>query len=274
MTRDRDHLSSPPDTYLDEWEDPWPVCSSRLNITALSDFAMSQSTMASPSPPDSSIPRPAPPRRSIFPPSPIDDERLSMTLTQRVLTCGLVAFVGGAGLGGYHGSKMASLRFRAENSHRFPTTTIGWYLYHKSKNYHCMLAAIKEGLKLGPRLAGWAGGFFFIEEAVDHLRGSRDCPSSVIAGLALSGIFSLKSELCEPESSLAMQCLPSLLRWFQYPDDRAHSSCWIVWWLCAWGCSRCAGSCKRSSRGVRRCPTWQTQRVIWCWLATDGAANH
>lgn len=96
-------------------------------------------------------------------------------------------------MGGYQGSKMASLRFRAENSHRFPTTTIGWYLYHKSKNYKCMLAAVKGGLKMGPRLAGWAGSFFFLEEAIDHLRGSRNCVSTVIAGLTLSGIFSIKN---------------------------------------------------------------------------------
>lgn len=135
---------------------------------------------------------------SIFPPSPVDDEfRLSAPFASRILLGTTFAFIAGAILGGYHGSKMASLRFRAENSHRFPTTTTGWYLYHKSKNYHCMLDAIKLGLRTGPRFVGWSGGFFFLEEAVDHWRGSRDAISSVVAGLAMSTIFSLKRESWE-----------------------------------------------------------------------------
>lgn len=166
--------------------------------------------MNSQAPPDTTMAHPEENHRSWFPPSPIDNERrLSMTLTSRVFTCGLIAFVGGGVLAGYQGSKKASLRFRAENSHRFPTTTIGWYLYHKSKNYKCMLGAIKEGIKGGSRLAGWSGSFFFLEEAVDHLLGSRNCASTVIAGLTMSGIFSIKSELCELKSTLPMWCSSS-----------------------------------------------------------------
>ncbi|KAL8838398.1 MAG: hypothetical protein Q9170_002158 [Blastenia crenularia] len=149
--------------------------------------------MGSPSPPSLPIDEIRAESRTWFPPSPIDDEyRLYMPFFMRVSTCSSLAFFAGAALGGIHGSKLASMRFRAENSHRFPTTTHGWYLYHKSKNYNCALAAIKEGLKFGPRIAGWAGGVFFVEETVDHLRGTRDAGSTVIAGLAMSGIFSLK----------------------------------------------------------------------------------
>ena len=116
-----------------------------------------------------------------------------MTFIQRVLVTSIFAFAGGAVLGGYQGSKMASLRFRAENSHRFPTTATGWYFYHRTKNYKCMLAAIKEAFKLGPRIPAWTIGFFFVEEAVDHWRGTRDCFSTVVAGLTISSIFSVKS---------------------------------------------------------------------------------
>ncbi|KAL8701720.1 MAG: hypothetical protein Q9201_004752 [Fulgogasparrea decipioides] len=87
---------------------------------------------------------------------------------------------------------MTALRFRAENSHRFPTTSTGWYLYHKSKNYNVMYASMKEGAKLGLRLPGWALGFIFIEDAIDNRRGTKDFLSTVIAGLTLSGLFSLR----------------------------------------------------------------------------------
>ncbi|KAI4123319.1 MAG: hypothetical protein LQ341_007214 [Variospora aurantia] len=148
--------------------------------------------MTSTSPPDSPSP-PVPRLESFFPPSPVDNEqRLSSNFTDRFLLGSIFAFFGGAVLGGYQGSTMASLRFRAENSHRFPTTTTGWYLYHKSKNYNCMLQAVKDGVRLGSRLAGWTGGFFFLEELVDRWRCKRDAVSSVVAALTLSSIFSLK----------------------------------------------------------------------------------
>jgi len=45
-------------------------------------------------------------------------------------------------------------------------------LYHKSKNYHIMLGGIKEGIKMGAKLGFWVGSFFFMEEAVDRMRGA------------------------------------------------------------------------------------------------------
>lgn len=210
--------------------------------------------------------------RSWFPPSPIDDERrLSMTLASRVLTCGFVAFIGGGVLGGYQGSQMASLRFRAENSHRFPTTTIGWYLYHKSKNYKCMLAAIKGGLKLGPRLAGWAGSFFFLEEAIDHLRGSRNCVSTVIAGLTMSGVFSIKSESCEPWTKV--QRASDQIRRLQYTHYRTHRSGWLIWWPEFWFGSGCAGFGKRPTCDIRGRSTGQKPRVKHGCPTTEEVAN-
>ena len=75
-------------------------------------------------------------------------------------------------LGAAHGGQISGLRFRAENAHRLPTSQVGWYLYHKSKNYHAMLGGIKEGLRMGCRIGGWTGVFFAIEEAVDRSRGA------------------------------------------------------------------------------------------------------
>ncbi|KAL8873724.1 MAG: hypothetical protein Q9174_000855 [Haloplaca sp. 1 TL-2023] len=92
-----------------------------------------------------------------------------------------------------NGSKMAALRFRAENAHRMPTTPTGWYQYHKSKHYNVALEAMKSGMRFGLRLPVWALGFIVIEDSVDRLRGMRDAFSTVVAGLTLSGIFSVKN---------------------------------------------------------------------------------
>ncbi|KAL8730972.1 MAG: hypothetical protein Q9181_004485 [Wetmoreana brouardii] len=127
----------------------------------------------------------------LFPPRQLAGDRLSLSVETRALGSMGAAFAGGVILGIAHGGKMAALRFRAENSHRFPTTSTGWYLYHKSKNYNVMFAGLKEGAKLGLRLPGWAFGFIFIEDAIDTRRGTKDFMSTVVAGLTLSGLFSL-----------------------------------------------------------------------------------
>ena len=132
------------------------------------------------------------PRTSSSPSSskPFYENRLSIPFFIRLPTATAGAFITGMALGLSHGSKTAGLRFRAENSHRFPTTSAGWYLYHKSKNYHAMLGGIKEGMKMGLKISFWAGSFFLIEEAVDQLRGTKDFLSTVVAGLSISGGFS------------------------------------------------------------------------------------
>ncbi|OQO14986.1 hypothetical protein B0A48_00368 [Cryoendolithus antarcticus] len=62
------------------------------------------------------------------------------------------------------------LRFRAENAHRLPTTQAGWYLYHKSKNYVSLLGGLKEGFRMGGRLALWTGLFAGMEQGIDRFR--------------------------------------------------------------------------------------------------------
>lgn len=84
----------------------------------------------------------------------------------------LLSFTAGFSLGATHGGQTAALRFRAENAHRLPSSQVGWYLYHKSKNYNAMLGGIKEGLRMGVRVGGWTAVFFAVEEAVDRLRGA------------------------------------------------------------------------------------------------------
>lgn len=118
------------------------------------------------------------------------DNRLAIPFKFRFPAATAIALFTGASLGISHGGKTAGMRFRAENAHRFPTTPSGWYLYHKSKNYHMMLGGLKEGLKMGPKIGFWAGSFFIAEEAVDRWRGTKDFLSTVVAGMTIAAGFS------------------------------------------------------------------------------------
>lgn len=118
------------------------------------------------------------------------EHRLSTPAPLRIPTAAALGFLGGFGLGISHGGKLAGMRFRAENAHRFPTSQVGWYLYHKSKNYHIAYGGIKEGIKMGAKVSLWAGSFFVVEEIVDQLRETKDFVSTAVAGLTIAGAFS------------------------------------------------------------------------------------
>lgn len=135
----------------------------------------------------------------------ITEARLSLPFPLRLPIGITIASFTGLTLGLAHGSQEAGFRFRAENAHRLPTTQTGWYLYHKSKNYHRMLGGVKEGVKMAGRLSGWTILFVGMEEAIDRARValtrlrkgdeavahvSRDFMSTALAGLATAGAFS------------------------------------------------------------------------------------
>ena len=101
------------------------------------------------------------------------------------------AFITGLALGVSHGTTKAAFKFRAENAHRFPTSSSGWYQYHKSKNYKAVLGGLKDGIKMGTKLGAGSLAFCIFEETVDRARDSRDFLSTVTAGLSFSGIYSL-----------------------------------------------------------------------------------
>ncbi|KAI9802463.1 MAG: hypothetical protein M1825_002848 [Sarcosagium campestre] len=130
--------------------------------------------------------------------------RLSIPLSLRLPLATAFCCVGGILVGSTKASRDAGLRFRAENAHRLPTTQTGWYLYHKSKNYHRALAGVKGGVGLGLRICLPVAGFFVVEEAVDHLRGGgdrKDFGSSVVAALAAAGGWSLWNRFTVPEAA-------------------------------------------------------------------------
>lgn len=123
-----------------------------------------------------------------------NESRLSLPPMVRIPGATLAAFGMGFTLGLAHGSQMAGLRFRAEHAHKLPTTTTGWYLYHKSKNYHLMFGGLKEGFKNGARLSIITSAMFLTENLFDVYRGSKDMFNTIAASLAVAGGFSLFSE--------------------------------------------------------------------------------
>lgn len=118
--------------------------------------------------------------------------RLGIEVGRRLPYASMSAFSTGLALGYYHGSKKAGLVFRAENAHRFPTSSTGWFQYHKTKNYIGIVGGVKDGMKMGFKLGAGALAFCVFEETVDYARhDERDFLSTVTAGLSFSGIYSL-----------------------------------------------------------------------------------
>ncbi|KAJ4352027.1 uncharacterized protein N0V89_007373 [Didymosphaeria variabile] len=148
----------------------------------------------------------------------LSPERLGMPFDRRLLLATFTSFSCGSMLGYLNTSRLASLRFRAENAHRLPISQPGWYLYHKSKNYYKLKHGITAGLRSGVFLAAWTSIFFVVEESLDVFRGtwragrtigemegvseldidkvntgvekSRDFLSSVVAGMVTGGLWS------------------------------------------------------------------------------------
>ena len=120
-------------------------------------------------------------------------DRMAIPPSKRITYSILGAAFTGMFLGLSHGSTMAGMVFRAENAHRFPTTQKGWYLYHKSKNYHAMLGGLKDGLKMTRRLSFYAASFFGAEALFDVARGHQDFASTALAGSLVAGGFSALS---------------------------------------------------------------------------------
>ncbi|KAL2888997.1 Cell cycle control protein G10 family protein [Ceratocystis lukuohia] len=120
-----------------------------------------------------------------------DRPRLGIPTSVRLLAAGSSSFAAGALLGMTQGGRMAQLRFRAEHAHKMPSTMTGWYLYHKSKNYHAAQGAIVEGVRMGCRLGVWTTAVFALEQTVDRYRGRRDLVSTVLASLTVAGLFSV-----------------------------------------------------------------------------------
>lgn len=128
-------------------------------------------------------------------------QRLGLNPVGRLALLSTVSFVTGLALGSANGSRIAAMRYRAENAHYMPISKAGWYLYGRSRNYHAIIGGVTEGVKTGARFAGWAALFVVIEEGLDRARGTvfrrrgeeegkgqRDFLNTVSAAVALSGL--------------------------------------------------------------------------------------
>ncbi|KAH8882560.1 hypothetical protein GQ53DRAFT_665541 [Thozetella sp. PMI_491] len=131
----------------------------------------------------------------------IKESRLSTPPILRIPLASTLAFLVGMGLGTAHGSKTAGLRFRAEHAHKLPTTATGWFLYHKTKNYHVANGGIREGLKMGTKLSIIATATFAIENMFDTYRGTKDLLNTVIACVSVAGGFSLWNRFSLPTAA-------------------------------------------------------------------------
>lgn len=117
--------------------------------------------------------------------------RLSMVTPARVGLGSSVAGLIGFSLGATQGGQSAQLRFRAEHAHKMPDSTTGWYLYHKTKNYHAMQGGVREGIRMGLRTGFWSFIALSLESTVDRCRGASDMFSTITASLTVAGAFSL-----------------------------------------------------------------------------------
>ncbi|KAG1907427.1 uncharacterized protein F5891DRAFT_1001706 [Suillus fuscotomentosus] len=110
----------------------------------------------------------------------------------------------GVFIGAVRGSRLASLRFLAENAHRPPKTIRGWYLYNKTKNYKRMAAGLlsggKEGVKLGATALVWVG----IEDGLGRCGAGFDDLKEVGAGVGTAGAFSIVYRLRWRSASRAL----------------------------------------------------------------------
>ncbi|KAL7921888.1 hypothetical protein ACQKWADRAFT_294728 [Trichoderma austrokoningii] len=131
----------------------------------------------------------APQAQPTFPAEP--HPRLAIMTPSRLLLGSVASSFVGFSLGAVQGGQMAQLRFRAEHAHKMPDTTAGWYLYHKSKNYHAMQGGIREGFRMGLKTGFWSLMALSLESTVDRYRGSSDMFSTVVATLTVAGAFSL-----------------------------------------------------------------------------------
>ena len=122
-------------------------------------------------------------------------DRLHAPLSARLWANTFLGSACGGVLGFVRGARQARLQFRAENAHRMPTTTAGWYLYHKSKNNFTALLGMKQGFRIGFRIVRWSCLVTAIEDVLDGQRGI-DMANTVMACVTAGGCFSLWSEYC------------------------------------------------------------------------------
>ncbi|KAJ4286629.1 hypothetical protein N0V88_007918 [Collariella sp. IMI 366227] len=124
--------------------------------------------------------------------------RLSLPSFIRIPLASTMSFMAGFTLGSARGGKSAGLQFRAEHAHKLPTSTTGWYLYHKSKNYQVAYSGVREGLKMGCKVSIWTTAMVGIELMFDSYRQTSDFLNTVTSCVTVAGAFSLWNRFSLP----------------------------------------------------------------------------
>ncbi|KAK3395734.1 hypothetical protein B0T20DRAFT_44321 [Sordaria brevicollis] len=147
-------------------------------------------TITQQEPPKAAVPEPVPEY--------VTKCRLSIPDAVRIPLASSTALLIGFTLGFSQGMKTAGMRFRAEHAHKLPTTKMGWYFYHKSKNYSSIWGGAKEGARMGAKICFWTTAMFGIEHMFDSYRGTADVFNTVTACVTVSGAFSLWNRFSLP----------------------------------------------------------------------------
>ncbi|KAG0356112.1 hypothetical protein BG005_004980 [Podila minutissima] len=130
--------------------------------------------------------------------------RIGLEPVKRITLITASASFWGFILGGVIGSRQTGMQYLAENAHRLPKTTEGWYFYHKKKNYRMIYGALSKGAVYSAKTGAMVALFEVLEASADFYRGGADLFNSVAAGLASGGIFSVANKLPRQSSKHAV----------------------------------------------------------------------
>ncbi|KZT19286.1 hypothetical protein NEOLEDRAFT_1183530 [Neolentinus lepideus HHB14362 ss-1] len=123
----------------------------------------------------------------------VEPLRINVNIPPKLYTVPFVSFVLGTMIGVQRGSRMASMRFLAENVHRPPRTVRGWYFYHKTKNYKVLWGALKEGGRVGSRLGlitlGWMGTEEGLRRAGGLAEEGREVGAALVTAAGFCGVY-------------------------------------------------------------------------------------
>ncbi|TPX37433.1 hypothetical protein SmJEL517_g00685 [Synchytrium microbalum] len=100
-------------------------------------------------------------------------------------------FITGFVSGFYLSGRQRGLQFLAENAHRQPKTTKGWYMYHKYKNYEAIYSGTLGGARNGLKFGLIAAAFTVSEQVLEkYVTGGESWMCTTASGVLTGAGFS------------------------------------------------------------------------------------
>jgi hypothetical protein len=121
---------------------------------------------------------------------PLKNERFHLPPAVRIPLTTALSFVCGMVYGLHSNYGRAGTQYLIENSHRLPKTKGGWYWYYKRKNWVCLQAAVKGGVKSGAKTGLFTFMVFSLEALIDKARGRVDCLSTITTSIIMGTAYS------------------------------------------------------------------------------------